>query len=145
IMLFATIGPTTPTWLIVAQLFVYGFATSLQYTSMNTLAYADVNEEQASGASTIASTTQQMAISFGVAVASLATAFFLPGRGSTSSPEMIRGIHEAFLALGGWTLISTLVFRELKDSDGESVSQHKVAAQVGDSLTSVASVSTQRS
>lgn len=144
IILFATIGPTTPIWLIVAQLFVYGFFTSLQYTSMNTLAYADVNEEQASGASTIASATQQMAISFGVAVSSLAAALFIPDRSHTSGPEMVHGIHEAFLLLGGWTIISTLVFRELKNNDGDTVSQHKVAAQVGDSLTSIETATPQR-
>jgi hypothetical protein len=37
IVLFATIGAGTPVWLIVAQVFVFGFFTSLQYTSMNTL------------------------------------------------------------------------------------------------------------
>jgi ABC-type lipoprotein release transport system permease subunit len=54
IILFATIGVGTPVWLIVVQVFVYGFFTSMQYTSMNTLVYADVTEEQASSASTIA-------------------------------------------------------------------------------------------
>jgi EmrB/QacA subfamily drug resistance transporter len=141
IILFATIGAGTPVWLIVVELFGYGFFTSLQYTSMNTLAYADVNEEQASSASTIASTMQQMAISFGVAVSSLATAFFVPDRSHTTSTQMIHGIHEAFLVLGGWTILSTLVFRELKRDDGDAVSQHKVAAQVGDSITSVQAVS----
>ena len=34
---------------------------------MNTLVYADVTDEQTSSASTIASTVQQMSISFGVA------------------------------------------------------------------------------
>ena len=34
----------TPVWIIVLMAFTYGFLTSLQYTSMNTLAYADVNE-----------------------------------------------------------------------------------------------------
>ena len=42
ILLFATIGKGTPVWLIVAEVFCYGFFTSLQYTSMNTLVYADV-------------------------------------------------------------------------------------------------------
>ncbi len=143
IMLFATIGSGTPVWLIALQLFIYGFFTSLQYTSMNTLAYADVSGEQASGASTIASTTQQMAISFGVAVSSLAAAFFVPDRAHTTGPEMIHGIHRAFLALGGWTIISTLVFRELKSGDGDNVSQHKVSAQVGDSVTSIEPASSQ--
>jgi MFS family permease len=103
IVLFATIGVGTPVWLIVAQAFAFGFFTSLQYTSMNTLVYADVTEEQASSASTIASTMQQMSISFGVATASLATAFFIPDRFHTSAPEMIHGIHQAFLVLGGLT------------------------------------------
>src|SRR5580704_360198 len=60
ILLFATIGVATPVWLIVAQAFVYGFFTSLQYTSMNTLVFADVTEEDTSSASSIASTMQQM-------------------------------------------------------------------------------------
>jgi EmrB/QacA subfamily drug resistance transporter len=131
ITLFATIGANTPVWLVVAQLFIFGFFTSLQYTSMNTLVYADVTEQEASGASTIASTTQQMSISFGVAIASLATVFFIPDRARTSAPEMIHGIHEAFLILGGWTIFSSLIFRELKNDDGDSVSQHKVLPTVG--------------
>jgi len=131
IVLFATIGVGTPVWLIVVQAFVFGFFTSLQYTSMNTLAYADVTEEQTSGASTIASTMQQMSISFGVATASLATALFIPDRFHTSAPEMIHGIHQAFLVLGGLTVLSAIVFRELKNDDGDIVSQHKVVQHVG--------------
>ena len=137
ILLFATIGVGTPVWLIVIQLFAYGFFTSLQYTSMNTLAYSDINEEQASNASTIASTTQQMAISFGVAVSSIAVAFFVPDKSHTTSAEIIHGIHDAFLALGGWTILSTFIFRELRSDDGDTVSQHKVVAQIGDSVTSI--------
>ncbi len=123
--LFATIGPQTPLWLIVIQVFTYGFFTSLQYTSMNTLAYADVTEEQTSGASSIASTTQQMSISFGVAVASLTTAVFVPNRFHTTPVEMIHGIHKAFLALGAWTVVSSVIFHELKSGDGATVSKGK--------------------
>jgi EmrB/QacA subfamily drug resistance transporter len=130
IILFATIGAGTPVWLIVAQAFTFGFFTSLQYTSMNTLAYADITEEQTSGASTIASTIQQMSISFGVASASLATAFFIPDRFHTNSPQMIQGIHRAFLALGGFTILSSIVFRGLKSTDGDTVSQRKALPHV---------------
>ena len=42
IMSFATVGADTPIWRIVVQAFVLGFFTSMQYTSMNTLVYADV-------------------------------------------------------------------------------------------------------
>jgi EmrB/QacA subfamily drug resistance transporter len=131
IVLFSTIGVGTPVWLIVAQAFVFGFFTSLQYTSMNTLVYADVSEEQASSASTIASTMQQMAISFGIAAASLATACFIPDRFHASAPQMIQGIHKAFLALGLLTVLSSFIFRELKSNDGNTISLHQGIQPVG--------------
>jgi EmrB/QacA subfamily drug resistance transporter len=125
ILLFATIGKGTPLWLVVAEVFFYGFFTSLQYTCMNTLVYADVSEELESSASSIASTMQQMAISFGVASASLVTAFFLPDRYRSNPLQFIHGIHRAFFVLGGMTLLSTLVFSGLKRGDGDAVSQGK--------------------
>jgi hypothetical protein len=67
------------------QAFFYGAFTSLQYTSMNTLVYADTTDQQTSAASSIASTMQQMSISFGVASAGLATAFFVPSQRPISS------------------------------------------------------------
>ena len=126
IILFATIGVDTPVPLIVMQTFCFGFFTSLQYTSMNTLVYADVTEDETSSASTIASTMQQMSISFGVASASLATAFFIPDRFHSSPPEMIHGIHQAFLVLGALTVFSTTIFAGLKSGDGDSVSEGNV-------------------
>jgi EmrB/QacA subfamily drug resistance transporter len=126
LMLFATIGIGTPVWLIVLLAFVYGAFTSLQYTSMNTLVYADITESEASNASSIASTMQQMSISFGVASAGLTTALFVPAQVHTNPMQMIHGIHEALLALGAFTILSTLVFAELKSGDGDNVSQHKV-------------------
>jgi MFS family permease len=124
IALFATIGGGTPVWLIVVQAFAFGFLSSLQFTSMNTLAYADVTPEQTSMASTIASTMQQMSMSFGVAAASLTAAVFVPDRVHADARQMMHGIHEAFLVLGGLTAVSASVFARLGPHDGESVSQH---------------------
>jgi MFS family permease len=120
---FATISLTTPVWVIVLQAFFYGAFTSLQYTSMNTLVYADITEKETSNASSIASTAQQMSISFGVAAAGLTTALFIPGTRSNPA-EMIHGIHEALIVLGILTIASTLVFRGLRSGDGDDVSQH---------------------
>jgi EmrB/QacA subfamily drug resistance transporter len=132
LMVFATIGLRTPIWLIVLQAFFYGAFTSLQYTSMNTLVYADITEKDTSAASSIASTMQQMSISFGVAAAGLATAVFVPS--SQADPAgMIRGIHEALIALGILTIGSTVVFLGLKSGDGDDVSQHKVLQPVAES------------
>ena len=127
LMLFATIGVGTPWWVIAMQAFAYGFFTSLQYTSMNTLVYADVNEAQTSAASSIASTMQQMSISFGVAIASLTTALFVPSRDAATPPQMIHGIHKGLLALGVLTILSTVVFASLKRGDGSSVAGGKAS------------------
>jgi EmrB/QacA subfamily drug resistance transporter len=125
-MVFATIGLHTPVWLIVLLAFAYGAFSSLQYTSMNTLAYADTTEVQSSNASSIASTTQQMSISFGVAIAGLTTAFFIPTVPGSQRHEIVRGLHHAFLLLGALTIVSTFVFRTLQSGDGDDVSRHKV-------------------
>ena len=97
----------------------------MQYTSMNTLTYADTTEQQTSNASSIASTMQQMSVSFGVAAASLVTAFFIPDHARANTTQFIQGVHRAFFVLGAMTLLSTIVFRGLKAGDGDTVSQRK--------------------
>jgi EmrB/QacA subfamily drug resistance transporter len=126
IMAFATIRAHTPVWLIVLLAFTYGAFSSLQYTSMNTLAYADTTEAETSSASSIASTMQQMAISFGVAIAGLTTAFFFPASPGFQTLAIIHGLHKAFLLLGALTIVSTIVFHSLQSGDGDDVSRHKV-------------------
>jgi hypothetical protein len=125
IMLFATIDAATPVWLIVLQSFAYGFFQSLQFTSMNTLVYADVSGAASGDASSIASTAQQLSMSFGVAVASLVAAWFVPDRFHSGAPQLMSGIHQAFLSLGAATIISAVVFSGLRSTDGSAVSQHR--------------------
>jgi MFS family permease len=125
LLLFATIGVHTPIWVIVALAFLYGAYSSLQYTSMNTLVYADTTEEETSAANSIFSTVQQMAISFGVATAGLATAFFIPEHSQSNPALMIDGLHKALVSLGVLTILSTTVFGSLKSGDGRAVSQQK--------------------
>jgi EmrB/QacA subfamily drug resistance transporter len=131
IMLFGTIDMRTPVWLIVAMAFAYGFLTSLQYTSMNTLAYADINEHDTSAASTIASTVQQLAVSFGVATASLAVALFIPQSVRENPADLIHGIHLALFALAALTVGSTIVFVRLRAGDGDAVSRHRSEIPTG--------------
>jgi hypothetical protein len=111
--------------------FTYGFLTSLQYTSMNTLAYADVGEHEAAGASTIASTVQQLAVSFGIATASLAAALFIPNHLRASAPQLMHGIHLALFALAALTISSTVVFTRLRARDGAAVSRHQSGITTG--------------
>jgi EmrB/QacA subfamily drug resistance transporter len=121
LLLFATIGLHTAAWAIVLMTFFYGASTSLQFTSMNTHAYADIAEGEASMASSIFSTMQQMSISFGITCAGLATEVFIPAGLRFSRGEMIHGIQESFIFLGAFTLASTTIFSKLESADGESV------------------------
>jgi MFS family permease len=129
IALFATIGAGTPVAQIVVLALLFGGIASLQYTSMGTLAFAEVAAPDASMASTIASTMQQMSLSFGVAAASLATAIFIPDRFRSHPHELLYGIHLALLVLGAMTVLSAIVFRELNPGDGDNVSQHGEVAR----------------
>ena len=125
IMGFATIDVGTPTWRIALQSFILGFFTSTQYTAMNTLVYADVTAQETSAASTIASTGQQMSISFGVAGASLIAAYFVPESLRGNPAGLIHGVHQAFIVLGIMTLVSSVVFISLRRDDGGAISRHK--------------------
>jgi EmrB/QacA subfamily drug resistance transporter len=128
---FATIGSATPVWLILVQASLFGFCQSLQFSSMNTLIYADIGERDASMAATIASTLQQMSMSFGVATASLMAAWFVPTVVNVTADELTTGIHHAFLVLGVLTIVSTLIFRGLRHDDGASISLTGQTADVG--------------
>ena len=123
ILLFSTIARGTPVWLVVMMVFCYGFFTSLQYTSMNTLVYADVTDEQASTASSIASTpaadVDQFRCGHGIAGHGGVSAGPLSGHSDAIHPRN----SQAFGVLGAMTVLSTLVFRELQRGDGGAVSR----------------------
>jgi MFS family permease len=121
LLLFATIGLHTSAWAIILMTFFFGACTSLQFTSMNTLAYADIANGEASMASSIFSTMQQMSISFGITCAGLATEVFVPDGVQLGRGQMIHGIQESFIALGAFTLASATIFSRLESSDGDSV------------------------
>jgi EmrB/QacA subfamily drug resistance transporter len=132
IMSFFTVGADTPLWRIVAQSFVLGFFTSMQYTAMNTLVYADVEGRQTSGASTIYTTAQQLAISFGVAGAALIAEHFVPSGDAGQAGAVIHGVQQAFLALGILTVVSAVVFLELKADDAADVAHRDGSRVVSD-------------
>ncbi len=120
--LFTWIGPGAPVWAILALSFCQGFFMSLQFTSMNSLTYADVSDQDASKASSIASTGQQMSLSFGVASASLVAGWFLRGLNQNNPAEIVPALHHAFIVMGLLTMVSSLTFWGLRGNDGNNVS-----------------------
>ena len=127
--LFALVGPGTPWYAIAGIGLLQGFFNSLQFSSMNTLAYADVEQKDSSMASTISSSFQQLSMSFGLASGSLVTGWFLGRVPQTDQAMVTQALHHAFIALAVTTMLSSLVFRKLRRSDGESISRGKTAQE----------------
>jgi len=77
--MFAVLGPASPAWLVGVLAFFYGGFAGLQYTAMNTLIYNDLDIRHASMASSLASTAQYLAMSFGIALGMLLMQGLLQG------------------------------------------------------------------
>ena len=60
---------TTPVWLMLATFLLGGLLRSLQFTSLNTLAYADMPQSGMSHATTLSSVLMQLASGLGVTIA----------------------------------------------------------------------------
>ncbi len=123
ICMFASIISTTPIIMIVCLGLIQGFFNSLQFSSMNSMAYADITAADSAMASTIASTLQQMSMSFGVACGSLVTAWYLGDLLQSDQASVTGALHYTFLTLGILTMFSSVSFWTLRDKDGESVSK----------------------
>lgn len=125
IMLFTMIVPGSPIALIIGLGFAQGFFMSLQFTSMNSLIYADIDNPDTSKASSIASTAQQLSLSFAVAFASLLAGWFLRGLDQTNPAEVVPALHHAFITMGLITMASSALFWWLHRDDGNNVSNRK--------------------
>jgi MFS family permease len=119
---FYFVSPSTPIWMILLLSLAQGCFSSLQFTSLNTLVYADVEDRDASKASSIASTAQQMALSFGVAFGALLAAWFLGHVNQTIAVQAIPALHRVFIVLGSVTILSSAMFWSLHSTDGDNVS-----------------------
>jgi EmrB/QacA subfamily drug resistance transporter len=130
ISLYALVGPSTPIALIVCLGLAQGFFNSLQFSSINSMAFADIEPRDSSMASSIASTLQQMSLGFGLAFGSLIAGWYLGGLPQTDQRAVTSALHHAFVTLGALTVLSAFAFRTLRASDGENVSRGVGAATV---------------
>lgn len=110
---FALQTPGMSLLVLLLPLFVLGMGMSTQFTAMNTITLADLNDANASSGNSMLAVTQQLAISFGVAVSAAVLRFYENFDGST-----VQHFHATFLTMGVVTVISGSVFLMLKPGDG---------------------------
>lgn len=111
--------PDTPYMIIIGVLLVGGFFRSLQFTSMNSLAFADLGQSTMSQATSFTSVAQQLSISAGVAVAAVILELL---RFSRDTQEILIGDFSiAFLVVAGISVTSVLVLIRLPMDAGASL------------------------
>jgi len=128
ICVFSTVTPATPLALIVLIALAQGLFNSLQFSAVNGMAYADIAPTDSSMATSIASTMQQLSLSFGLAAGSLLAGWYLGSVSQSDAAAVTRALHLTFLTVGALTMLSSLAFWTLRPGDGDNVSRGKAPA-----------------
>jgi MFS family permease len=117
---------TTPLLLIMIILVVGGFFRSLEFTAINTVAYAEIEPAQMSRATTLVSVNQQLALSTGVAVgaATVETTLWLHHQTELSASVFA----PAFLVVALISATSSWFFWQMPDDAGHEISGRKAIA-----------------
>lgn len=128
VFLFSLVDVSTPVHFILLLSLAQGSFNSLQFSSMNSMAYADIDARSSSMASTMASSMQQLSMSFGLAIASLLTAFYFEDFLQTQPGAMDTALRYTFMSLGIFTMMSSVSFWWLRSGDGSAVSLNSVSS-----------------
>ncbi|WP_454848303.1 DHA2 family efflux MFS transporter permease subunit [Rhizobium binxianense] len=115
--------PETPHLVIIAVLLLGGFARSFIFTGANALAFADIDDAQASQATSMSSVMQQISLALGVAVAAmvLETSIYFHGE-----HLQLFDFHLAFYVIAALTVIGAIPFTRMDRNAGALVSGHRV-------------------
>jgi MFS family permease len=122
----ALFTPATPLLLIMIILVVGGFFRSLQFTAINTVAYAEVEPPQMSRATTLVSVNQQLAISAGVAVGAFCVESTMLMHHATEIAA--EDFAPAFLVVSVISAISAYFFWQMPDDAGHEISGRTAVA-----------------
>jgi hypothetical protein len=101
-------------------LLVGGFFKSLQFTSINTIAYADIDNRAMSRATSFASVAQQLSLSAGVAIGALVLELERMGR--DSHDVLLADFPSAFVLVSAIAASSALIFATLPRDAGANMS-----------------------
>ena len=118
-MVYSLFKPDTPHWLIMVALAVGGFFRSLQFTSLNGMAYADIDQAQMSRGTTTAAMAQQVIQSVSIGLAATLLHFLMLWRGETHLTAAT--VAPAFAIVGAATLLSLFWFARLPKDAGDEM------------------------
>jgi EmrB/QacA subfamily drug resistance transporter len=123
----ATFAPGVPLAWILGVLLVGGFFRSLEYTSLNTIAYADMDQRSMSRATSLVAVSQQLSISVGVAIGAALVELTLQLRGATTITAA--DFQPAWIVVSLISASSALLFWSMPADAGAEVSRRVVATE----------------
>jgi EmrB/QacA subfamily drug resistance transporter len=115
----ALFDSTTPYWVMVGILLVGGVFRSLQFTAINTIAFADLDNRALSNATGFISMAQQLSLSIGIAFGATILHLMTVYNGGELTTK---DFAPAFIAVGFISALSILLFSKLHRDAGAEVS-----------------------
>ncbi|TGS48054.1 MULTISPECIES: MFS transporter [unclassified Mesorhizobium] len=116
---FALIQATTPVWITLTYIFVFGVFRSVQWASTGNLAYSDIAPEQLARFSALYYILWQLAVAISVGLAAAMLSFLAGGGPAVASDFRILFVIEGII-----TLCALLAYLKLTPQDGAHVSGH---------------------
>ena len=112
----------TPVWWICTILFFGGFFRSLQFTAINSVAYAEIARDKMSAATSLYATIQQVSLSLGVTIsaATIELTMHLSGHSSPGAAEF----RAAFFVIAMLAIVSTPLNWLMPRDAGQEMSGH---------------------
>src|SRR5262249_75068 len=124
----ATFAPGVPLVWILGVLLVGGFFRSLQYTSLNTIAYADMDQRYMSAATSLVAVSQQLSISVGVAIGAALVELTLRLRGQSAITAA--DFQPAWIVVSLISATSALLFWNMPSDAGAEVSRRGAVSDI---------------
>ena len=125
-MAYSLFRPSWPHWAIMSVLGVGGFFRSLQFTSLNGMAFAEIEQDQMSRAATTSSMVQQLVQSIGIGLSASLLNYLMIWRGETRLT--IEVVSPAFTVIGLVTMISMFWFARLAPDAGDEMNGRRPGA-----------------
>jgi EmrB/QacA subfamily drug resistance transporter len=125
ILACALFTSSTPKGIIFAVLFAGGLFRSMQFTSLSTVAFADIPQSQMSSASTLSSMIQQMTIGMGIAFGAIALRLAGALHSTIAASPTTEDFRIAFAVVGAIALLSVIDSFSLAPNTGAELSGHR--------------------
>jgi MFS family permease len=124
-LLTAFLLPTTPVYLIVIVMFLSGMTRSMQFTSITTLAFANIPPEMMNAANSLYSTIQQISAGMGIAIGAVFLRFANIINQGTSGRYTVPDFRLSFIFVAVLALVHLYAYAKLPRDAGDAVRNKK--------------------